>query len=237
MDNLDLLKRFPEIGGEDYNLFKKAVPWHDDFQKKVGDFLSSYFSNREGRITLVEAGTGTGLTTLVLLNSLENTHIISVENEPKMLAVARGSLKDFKDRVDFVENDILSALKGMDSESVDGFASAYTIHNLPPDYRNELFVEISRVIKKDGIFVNADKYAREGDAHVADLSEQIEDFNFFDGLGRSDLKEKWTKHYLEDDEIKITEKEQIEILNELGFTNIETIFRERLEAIIKAEKI
>ena len=55
-----------------------------------------------------------------------------------------------------------------------------------------------------------------------------------DKLGRSDLKQEWTKHYQEDEARKITEAEQVRVLEELGFHNISIQHRIEMEAIVTA---
>lgn len=95
----------------------------------------------------------------------------------------------------------------------------------------------ARTLRPGGVFVNGDKYALNSiREHKKSLQKQIEQFDVFERVGRPDLKEEWTKHYLEDEEVKITESEQESILKELGFTNIETTYRAGMEAIIVAEK-
>ena len=228
--------RFSGVLGEEYDLFGKSVSYHDELQDTVGNYIKEHTAVSE-RLTFIEAGVGTGITTVRILNANPSIVVHAIDNEPKTLNQAKEVLADFEGRVVFEEADILDALKARSNESVDGFVSAYLIHNLPPAYRAELFVEIARVLKKGGLFVNADKYALDDeDAHAKTLQEQLEAFSVYEEMGRPEVKEEWTKHYLEDEKIRFTESEQRALFEAHGFSNVERIFREGMDAIFVAKK-
>ncbi len=229
--------RFAGVLGEDYDLFGKSVSYHDELQDTIGKYLATNTSIEGGRIKILEAGIGTGITTLRILNANPFIEVYGIDNEAKTLNQAKEVLKDFSNRFFPSEADILEALKGWPPESLDGFVSAYLIHNLPPKYREELFTEIARVLKKDAIYINADKLALDDEQeHAKTLQEQIEAFKVYDKMGRPDVKEEWTKHYLEDEKIKFIESEQRALLEKYGFTKIERIFRNGMDAIFVAKR-
>lgn len=229
--------RFSGVLGEEYDLFGKSVSYHDQLQDTVGTYIAEHLPEGTGKVTILEAGIGTGITTLRILNASPRIEVYGIDNEPKTLDQAKTVLNDFSDRLFLSEADILEALKAQPSDSLDGFVSAYLIHNLPPPYRATLFPEISRVVKKGGMYINADKYALDNEAeHQQTLHAQLEAFCVYDEMGRPDVKEEWTKHYLEDETIKFKESEQIELLTNTGFTEIERIFREGMDAIFVARK-
>lgn len=231
--------RFAGVLGQDYNLRPLSMPYHEKFQNTVKDSLKEFAEKHkeENELKVLEAGCGTGLTTIRILEADSRIKVVAVDNEEKTIAQARQALEDLKGRIEFRQGDILSVLKDVESESIDAFASALTIHNFPSEYREEVLEEVARVLKKRGLFVNADKYALDDpEAHAKSLQEQIKSFDIYDGIGRSDVKEAWTKHYHQDENTKITEKEQIALLEKLGFENIEIIFRESMEAVIRAIK-
>lgn len=228
--------RFANILGEEYNLFNRSVPHHDEFQNKVGEIVRHYAVSLGGdTISVVEGGSGTGLTTVRILDADKRVKLMGIDNEEKTINQARVILEDYGKRVDLREQDLLEALKKMPNESADVFVSVWVIHNLTPEYRSQLFSEIRRVLKIGGLFVNGDKYARDKEIdHKKDLENQIKAFDVFDTLGRPDLKKEWTEHYREDEKIEITEGSQIKILKSLGFCNIEVSYRKGMEAIITA---
>jgi len=229
-------KRFSGTLGEEYNLFKLSVPHHDEFQDKITEILAA-FSPSNKMLEVLEGGTGTGLTTFRILNAKDNIRVTTIDNEEKTLNQAKEILKEKGDKIKFVNDDLLKFLKLCPDNQFDAFVSAYVIHNLKPDYRLELFKEISRVLKTGGIFINADKYAYDDKKLQNEaLQNQIKAFGVYEQIGRPDVKEEWTRHYYEDEEIKITENEQKEILQNLGFSEIQIVYRKGMESIITAYK-
>jgi polar amino acid transport system ATP-binding protein len=228
--------RFDNILGDQYNLFKKAIPHHDEFQDKLGQVIKKYSATlKDAVLSAIDGGCGTGLTTVRILEADKRIKVIGIDSEEKTIDQAHEILKEYENRVTLQTADLLEALKKIPSESVDIFASVWVIHNLTPKYRKDLFAEITRVLKKGGLFINGDKYARnDSTAHTQDLEAQIRAFDAFDEMKRPDLKKEWTEHYRKDDKIKITEQAQNKILKDLGFKKIENQYRQGLEAIITA---
>ena len=231
--------RFSNVLGEDYNLRPLSMPYHEKFQDTLKDSLSEFAKQHKDKLELrvLEAGCGTGLTTIRILEADPRIKVVAIDNEEKTINQAQQALEDYKNRIDFKKGDILVELKNIKDDSIDAFASALTIHNFPNEYREKVFYEIARVLKTKGLFINADKYALyDSYSHSKSLQEQIDSFDVYDSIGRSDIKKAWTEHYIQDEKTKITEREQIKIIENLGFENIKVIFRESMEAVIKANK-
>lgn len=226
--------RFDNILGDQYNLFKKVIPHHDEFQDKIGEIIRRYCTGLRGEmIQAVDGGCGTGLTTFRILKADKRIKVIGIDSEEKTIDQAKDILKEYKSRVSLKTDDLLDGLKKMPGKSLDIFASVWVIHNLTVKYRKDLFKEIARVLKSGGLFINGDKYARADIAsHNQDLVNQIEAFYIFDRMKRPDLKKEWTEHYKKDEKIKITEQAQIKILKDLGFNNVQVQYRKAMEAII-----
>jgi tRNA (cmo5U34)-methyltransferase len=185
----------------------------------------------------VEGGCGSGLTTVNILNADQRIRVLGIDKREAILNQARLYLSKHAPRVDLRKQDLLDSLKNMQQQYADAFASAWTIHNLTPQYRQELFPEISRILKVGGLFVNGDCYAKDEERdYQEDLEKRLKEFDKFDEIGRSDLKHIWVEHCLSDKETKIREGEQIIILENLGFESIKICYRKGMEAIITGIK-
>lgn len=230
--------RFSGVLGQDYDLFAKSISYHNEFQETVGQQIKRYVQEKDlANPLFLEAGIGTGLTTIRVLEASESAKIVGVDNEPVTLDQARKILSDLKNRVTFIESDIFTFLKNEPSEKYDGFFSAYVIHNLPPDYRRKLIPEIARVLKKDGLYINADKIAWDDEKkHMKSLQDQIKAFEVYEQLGKEEVRSEWVAHYLEDDKIRLTEAEHQTLLNAADFLRIEQVFRNGMDAIFIARK-
>lgn len=231
--------RFAGPIGEHYRLLKESVPHHEEFQDSVMVALREFTAMHPDKTEFkaVEAGCGIGYTTDRILRADPRIMVTAVDNEPTTISQAKEALADMGERITFDEKGILEALQSLEDESVDIFASAYTIHNFDPADREKVLKEVARVLKKGGFFVNADKYAMDDEAaHLKSLEEQLKNLEVYDQMGMPEIREGWAKHYAEDEERKFTEKEQKELLEKYGFEEIQTVFRQRMEATIQAVK-
>ena len=96
---------------------------------------------------------------------------------------AKQNLKVWLDlgRVTFEQQDALTALQSMPSDSADVVASAYTLHNFLIDYRKKVVDEIYRVLKPGGRFINGDRYALDDiSRHTRITQEEVS--GYFQGL-------------------------------------------------------
>ncbi len=234
-------QRFQGKAGEEYQLFKLACPHYDELERVVGEVIAKRYSNSEQKIIgALELGCGPGYTTSVILSADSRIRVKAVDNEPVMISQARTCLEDYvkEGRVELVEQDALTYLQSLEDESVDVFASGFTLHNFDNEYRNQVLNEVYRIMKKGGLFVNADKYARD-EEHNEDLQWQLQQFREkYDAIGRPDLKEEWTKHYLEDEAPKVImlEEEAIAEMKKIGFSSIDILLRKKMEAILSCQK-
>jgi tRNA (cmo5U34)-methyltransferase len=224
---------------EDYDLFQESVPHFAELQRFLGSVLREYSTTlpHQKSLKIVEAGTGTGATAKSVLSAVPRANLTCVDADLAMLSHARNNLSSFGARVKYVCADILQFLRQMPSQSIDGFVSGYLVHNLTVEYRNLLVSEILRVLKRGGFYANGDKIARDDlGVHLRDLEEQLSAFGVYVELGRPDLAEYWTDHYLKDENRKLIESEHVSALRAAGLENVKMVWRKRMEAIVIGTK-
>ncbi|MBI4079710.1 class I SAM-dependent methyltransferase [Candidatus Kaiserbacteria bacterium] len=228
--------RFSGSLGEEYALLKEAVPYYGEFQNRIGSVVGNHVRQLQGdTIAAIEIGIGTGLTSQRILNADKRIKLLGIDSEPKMLNQAQETLTGFGDRISYLREDALAALQMQPGASADIVASALTIHNFRPQYRENVFREVARILKEGGLFVNGDKYAFDDERIQQQvLEDSFKDYDTFIARGRPDLKRDWIRHDLEDEKIKITESEQVHLLQALGFHNIGWEYRKKVYAIVKA---
>jgi len=230
-------KRFNNILGEKYELFKDTVYYYDELENTIAREVSS-FVNRDG-LVLLEIGAGSGITTDAVLSKIDkNISIKAVDNEQKLLKDAEQILSEYMDKVELINSDILDYLKNIPDNYFDGVYSGWTIHNLNSEIRKELFKEIGRVTKSGGFFINGDKIA------VSDSVEHQKNYDGFMELlkkigekGHVQLEQEWIKHYEEDELIRFSQDEQEGLLRDNGFSEIKFIFRELLDVVVVSKKV
>lgn len=249
--------RFSEaLGGSEYEDLLIAIEYYNEFQAETGRALREYIVQHcQGRenIKVLEAGPGTGITTLELLKADPRVKVVSIDNESKMLNAVKArfaKMESLSERVEFILADILEYLEAQEDGSFDAFASVYTLHNFTPDFRRRVIELIAKKLKPGGIFINGDKYAEEGELHKKDYGAEIANYGKFDiaaeeaeragNSARAEhlrkIKEEWIIHCAEDDKNKITVEEQDKIFQELCFDNVKWGKRFDLVTTVRAIK-
>jgi hypothetical protein len=99
--------------------------------------------------------------------------------------------------------------------------------------------EAFRVLAPGGLFVNADKYAPDGQARFDALGEQLG--RFFDAflpLGKYELLRDWVLHNVADQapDRVMTEKQAWADMAALGFVDLRVSERHNMEAVLTARK-
>ncbi len=89
----------------EYDLFKMAVPHHDDFQKQVGVELSKHFAKMQNP-TILEIGSGTGITTQEILQAVPRATVTALDLESTMQDQAK--TKNIPGNIEYVSADVRS---------------------------------------------------------------------------------------------------------------------------------
>jgi len=233
---------FAGVIGKEYQMLKLICPLATEMSRLVGDAVKQCAINNPASHTVVELGGGTGITTLAILLASPESSILSVDNEPTMQSQAEESLKHWvtEGRLSFSADDALTALKGIESNSVDIVASAYTLHNFEHGYRKQVLREVYRVLKHNGQLINGDRYALDDiSKHTRMIQHEVADyFKVLKKLNKLDVLEHWIIHLFNDESENHVMRESVALqqLNSLGF--IEITLSERLEvnALLTARK-
>jgi tRNA (cmo5U34)-methyltransferase len=233
---------FSGVIGQDYDMLKLISPFSVEMSQLVGKAVGDYGRQHTDRLSVVELGGGTGITTLAILSACEMINILSVDNEPIMQNQAKQNLQDWiaQGRLQFSDHDALSALQALPSDSVDVLASAYTLHNFEQSYRKQVIHEVFRVLKCGGQFINGDRYGLDDiNRHTLTVQKEVVGyFNVLVKLERLDLLEHWIIHLFNDESENHVMREAAS-LNELasiGFSAIQLSHRMEVNALVTAYK-
>jgi trans-aconitate 2-methyltransferase len=107
----------------------------------------------EGDETVIDAGAGSGRVTETLLDRLPRGRVVALDASPSMLATARDRLREHRDRVRFVQADLLALTPddlGSDAP-VDAVFSTATFHWVTDHDR--LFANLAAVLRPGGQLV------------------------------------------------------------------------------------
>ncbi|MFN7919085.1 MAG: class I SAM-dependent methyltransferase [Bryobacteraceae bacterium] len=231
------MKRFEGTISRDYEFVPQSVPKYYELQ----DLLARRIASQYAAPIVVDIGSGTGITTAAILSRSPNAVVKGVDSESTMLDQARSRLRPelATGRVELHHCDALEFLSSQSDASADVVASSYTFHNCFRTYRAQMEVQIVRILKPGGMFINNDKYAADDrDEYVRELAEQIIRYDVLRDVGREDLRQIWIRHEIED---QIPERimwtlESLEALRLAGFVGASLIERIGQYAVMTAFK-
>ena len=241
---MDSEQRFQGALSEEYRLIHLALPHFEELQGHVGTVIAQHNRQRQtGPLQVLEIGCGDGVTSSVILAARPDVFLTALDNEEEMIKQASKNLEPeiAGKRCKLTCADALDFTKQLASHSIDIVASALTLHNMQRTYRHELHSELFRVLSPGGLFVNADKYAPQDD---------IERFNalgvalarFFDAFippGKYDLLKDWVLHNVADQgpDRVMKEMDTIQTLRDIGFVDIQIVYRHNMEGVLVARKM
>jgi ubiquinone/menaquinone biosynthesis C-methylase UbiE len=233
---------FSGVIGQDYEMLKQLAPLTVEMSRLVGVTVADYPKPADQPLDVVELGGGTGMTTLALLAARSGIHILSVDNEPVMQDQAKKSLQQWQQqgKLSFCTADALAALAQLPPHSADVVASAYTLHNFPRHYRQQVLNEAFRVLKPGGQFVNGDRYALDDiDQHTRLTQHEVGHyFRILTEAGKLDLLEHWIVHLFSDESENhiMRETAALNQLETAGFTGMTLAHRNAVNALVTATK-
>jgi tRNA (cmo5U34)-methyltransferase len=224
--------RFSGTLAEEYDLITLAYPDFEAFQRRMVEAIAT---TAAGAPRILEIGTGNGFTTRLLME-IPAARIVTIDNDPQMVAQAREQLGG---TIEIVEADALEYLAAAPAAAFDVVASGFTLHNMEVGYRDPVEREIFRVLAPGGLFTNADKYAPDGQERFDALVFQVE--RFFDAFverGKLDLLRKWVTHNITDQSPRfvMTAADTPRRLEALGFENVTVGDRSHMQAVLRAYK-
>jgi ubiquinone/menaquinone biosynthesis C-methylase UbiE len=206
---------------EEYDLFGKVFPFHDELQQAIPESLKNHFAesaNGGASLTFLDIGAGYGFTTKLVAKEFPKAKFILNEFDEELLSRADVYLESYN--YEKKVGDIEEIIKTIPDQSIDAIYTAWVIHNFPPEKRAKLFSEIGRIIKPKGVFVALEKVGNTGEQRTKDLSQAIVDlYPFVTKHKRPDLFIEWVKHDLRDEEsdLVFTDDENEKLLTENGF--------------------
>lgn len=226
---------------EEYDLFGKVLPFHDELQGTIPTELKKHFDklgvmDGGATSTFLDIGAGYGFTTKLVAEVFSKAHFILNEFDANLLNRSDEYLKSYNSEKRV--GDIEEIIKSIPDQSVDAVYTAWVLHNFPPIKREIVFKEIARILKSGGIFVALEKVGNTGEQRVKDLSQTILDLSpFISKYQRPDLFIEWVKHYLRDEESDLifTDDENKKLLETNGF-NWEYVKHILLEKVVVAVK-
>ncbi len=220
----------------DYDYICTSLPHRKLVQGSVADAIKEYATFQgPRRLQGLEIGTGTGTTTLGVLEAVKSLDVVCVDISENMLAQARGKFAKagFLERALIKNRPIQAELLETKDEQYDVIFSTYTIHNLLDKQRRELLPQVYRVLKTGGIFVLSDKLAaNDPGQHQANINWYLGVLDRFFPAEKQQAKQELVDHTHFDEQAgqRWVEAEALHDLYDSGFKQAIPLYREKMEA-------
>lgn len=236
---------------------------NDILNYHFGVIFGKKFKNIKGIV--LDVGAGTGKESISVLNNFPNLNVLAIDLCPPMEHIFERSYRvkfgsRAKKRYKYVIDDITTISENDEAitkyysekkqSGCKAAISAYCIHHFPLKEKKDVYKKMFDFLEPGGILINMDLFNYESvsvkrQAHLADInyikrefenpSPQFKSSRKIPLKKRRALKEKWLKHMQEDNILDSVES-QVKILKDIGFIDVECVFKYWQQGVLIAKK-
>lgn len=220
-------------------------PRYLDVQDQILAYLP--FADNDSFV-LVDLGAGSGRLAERVLQQYPNVRAVLVDQSEPFLGIAERRLHLYRDRVTFIQQRLQDAWVDELPAAPNAIVSTSAIHHLEPAEKQTIYARCYEALAPNGIFINGDEFRPKTDEDfLADLTWWAEHMQ--QGLKSGQIPESfqpvfeaWYDRNIRrfgepkksGDDCQETIAAQKEYLSQAGFANIETVWADRLWAVVVA---
>jgi tRNA (cmo5U34)-methyltransferase len=197
------------------DMLNRSVPFYQENLKLQIEILKEFLKEND---LVIDLGSSTG-TFLIELAKKKPLKLIGIDNSEAMINRAKQKAKAFGVKIDFLQEDFLD----FSFPKSNSIVANYTIQFVRPLKREKLIKKIYSSLKRNGIFLMSEKLITENKK----LNKIMIDiyYNYKKEKGYSEFEIAQKREALENVLIPYSMQENIEMLKNTGFKDIEVIFR------------
>ncbi len=199
------------------DMLNRSVPFYKENLNLQIDILKNFLKENDKVIDL-GSSTGTFLINLAK-KSNKKLNLIGIDNSPAMIKRAKQKAKAFGVEATFIEADFLE----YDLKNSKSIIANYTIQFIRPLKREKLIKKIYDSLEDNGIFLMSEKLITENKVLNKIMIDIYYEYKKQKGYSEYEIAQK--REALENVLIPYTMQENIEMLKNAGFKDIEVIFR------------
>lgn len=213
------------------DMVKRSVPFYTEIHHYIAKFIKSIIKSDA---IIYDLGCSTGNMIDILIDHIENhnTKIVGIDNSESMLEIAkRKKMHKPNVTIEFLNVDVL---KYKDYLKTDIFIINLLLQFIRPIYRKGLLEKLYKSLQKGGFLILFEKVLEDDAYFTRNYIDLYYDFKKTNGY--SDLEVSKKREELENVLIPYTVEENIELLRNVGFTEISVLFKVINFAVIIAKK-
>lgn len=198
---------------------RKSVPMYDEFHSMIGD-ISSWFIEDNTNVYDIGTSTGEGLKQLVDIHKNKDIKFIGVDNSSEMIEEVTNRFKDYP-QISFINGDINQEDIHINNASF--ITSILTMQFISPYKRKEILQKIYNGINEGGSFVIVEKVVGNNVNFDEIFIELYHDFKIKQGFSEKEIfaKSRAIRGIMK----PYTIQQNISLLEEVGFNNIDIFFK------------
>ncbi len=200
------------------DMLARSVPFYKECMELTVELARHY---ARPKMNVYDLGCSTGTLMLDMVKRLpKSIKLTGLDNSPDMLKKARRKLKNYSDRCEFVEADLLNAL---DLSSASVVVMNYTLQFVPPKKRGTMLKTIHKNLAPGGALILIEKVI--GQTKGLEKLFINEHHRFKKKRGYSQMEIARKRQALEKVLVPMTAKENEAMIKRAGFQETEAFFR------------
>ena len=217
--NKPIVKQFEfdeEVASVFDDMLNRSVPFYKENLNLQIKILKNFLNEND---KVVDLGSSTGTFLIELAKKKSKLTLIGIDNSTAMINRAKNKAKAFGVNVEFINDDFLN----YDFSGSKAIIANYTVQFIRPLKREKLIQKIYDSLTDGGIFLMSEKLITENKK----LNKIMIDiyYEYKKKMGYSEYEIAQKREALENVLIPYTMQENIEMLKNAGFKDIEVIFR------------
>ena len=198
------------------DMLNRSVPFYKENLKLQTEILKNFLSEND---KVIDLGSSTGTFLIELAKKKKNLKLTGIDSSDAMVKRAKNKAKAFGTDVEFIKADFLD----FDFSGSKAVTANYTVQFIRPLKRERLIKKIYDSLTENGIFIMSEKLITENKK----LNKTMIDiyYNYKKTMGYSEFEIAQKREALENVLIPYTMNENIEMLKNAGFKEVEVIFR------------
>ena len=199
------------------DMLNRSVPFYKQNLYLQIDILKNFLNEND---KVVDLGSSTGTFLIELAKKCDKKlNLIGIDSSKAMIENAKKKAKAFGANILFLEKDFLN----YDFSNSNAIVANYTIQFIRPLKREKLIKKIYNSLNENGLFLMSEKLITEHKKLNKIMIDIYYEYKKNKGYSEYEIAQK--REALENVLIPYTMQENIEMLKNAGFNNIEVIFR------------
>lgn len=186
-----------------------TLPYYEEYFKQIADIVATVFHTP---IAWLDVGCGTGKMASVAVQNLQVKNMVCCDDSPKMLKIAKERISN----VEFLEIPIQNLQYDLDFDVI---TAILLNHYLEYEDRIVSIKNCYNALKKNGLLFTVENFAPNNDRMKNLYLERWKNYQYHSGKSEKESQNHILRYNTE--YFPITIMEQIHVLQECGFENVE----------------